>query len=51
VSTERETKILETLLHVLSPQEVDTRLKSGQSVEDIKTTLEKAPLAPPPPGL
>ena len=51
VSTERETKILETLLHVLSPQEVDTKLKSGQSVEDIKTTLEKAPLAPPPPGL
>lgn len=51
VSTERETKILETVLHVLTPEEVSTRLKSGQSVEDIKLTLDKAPLAPPPPGL
>ena len=51
VSTERETKILETILHVLTPEEVATRLKSGQSVEDIKLTLDKAPLAPPPPGL
>lgn len=51
VSTELETKTLESILHVLTPEEVATRLKSGQSVEEIKSTLNKPPLAPPPPGL
>lgn len=51
VSTELETKSLELILNVLTPQEVDSMLKSGQSVEDIKATLNKPPLAPPPPGL